>query len=72
MATARSPISIGARYSEEGKMDKDNHLPLTDLMDDWGDEGKFIPPSLFKTITALRQTHRLDTSFVCHDHRVLS
>ncbi len=47
MATTRSPISIDARYSEEGKVDKDNHLPSTDLVDDWGDEGKFIPSHLF-------------------------
>ncbi len=48
VVTTRGPISMGARCSGEGKADKDNNLPSVDLIDSWGDEGKFIPHHLFK------------------------
>ncbi len=57
MVTAvRNPISIGLRCLEGGKVDKDSHLPSIDLIDEWGDEGKFISPPLFKIHSSQTKT----------------
>ncbi len=56
VVTARGPISMDARCSEEGKVDKDNNLPSVDLIDLWGDEGKFIPRHLFKVHSSQTDT----------------